>query len=290
MRIATFNVQNLRLRRKPEGPRLDGARDSDVPHETGPAAEALDPADRALTARLIAEANADVIALQEVFDQETLDHFHDALLAPLGARYPHRVCIEGNDGRSEDVAVLSRRPLQKVQSHAELSFADLGLVPPHGEANARVFRRDCLAVEVGSLWLFICHLKAALPADANAHAIRRAEALGVRHVIAKTLPDAADALWIALGDFNAHQAGSEADLAPLTDGFAIDLTARIPQAERWTYRHPDNGARSCPDRMFASPALAARFPDAAPRIVRHDTGPTRPRASDHALMLLDLAL
>ncbi|MBR9843261.1 MAG: endonuclease/exonuclease/phosphatase family protein, partial [Rhodobacteraceae bacterium] len=105
MRLVSFNVQNMRLR----GSHLDGARDRDMPEDLGPAAPLLDDYDRKLTAKVLAEANADVIALQEVFDQKTLDHFHDAYLLPTGtAPYPHRICLPGNDGRGLDVALLSR--------------------------------------------------------------------------------------------------------------------------------------------------------------------------------------
>src|SRR5262245_59520571 len=100
MRIATFNLQNLRLREGAGGPHFDGARDEVMPlSKLSAEARALDVRDRALTARLIAEADADVLAVQEVFDQRSLDAFHELLLAPLGARYPHRICVPGNDGR-----------------------------------------------------------------------------------------------------------------------------------------------------------------------------------------------
>ena len=50
MRIATFNVQNLRLRKADGEAILDGARDGDVPEDAAAAASALDRTDRALTA------------------------------------------------------------------------------------------------------------------------------------------------------------------------------------------------------------------------------------------------
>ena len=80
MRIATFNVQNLRLRHPDGGDRLDGARDGDAVEDS-----ALDPMDRRLTAAVIRDVRADVIALQEVFDDETLDHFHDRAARPRRA-------------------------------------------------------------------------------------------------------------------------------------------------------------------------------------------------------------
>lgn len=303
MRIATFNVQNLRLRSRGAVLHLDGARDDDAPGESGPAAEALDGVDRDLTARLLAEANADLAALQEVFDQASLDHFHDALLAPRGLRYPHRVCIEGNDGRSEDIALMSRHALLEVRSHAHLTFADVGALPPRGHAETeRVFRRDCLAAQCGPLWVFVCHFKASAPDDELGRAIRRAEAHAVRRVIERCIADPADALWLALGDFNAHDAAGEEDLRPLTHNFAVDLCARMPADERWTYFQPWTGGYSCPDRLFASPALAERC-EGAPTILKSGlgraarahagprldgVGETRPHASDHALLMIDL--
>ena len=55
MRIATF--QNLRLRHPAGRARLDGARDGDVPGDSGPQAVALDLADRRLTAAVLAHAD-----------------------------------------------------------------------------------------------------------------------------------------------------------------------------------------------------------------------------------------
>ena len=159
MRIATFNVQNMRLRRDRRGhATLDGARDADVPEDTGADAAALDPVDRRLTAAVLARADADIVALQEVFDQATLDHFHDRYLLPAGAApYPARHCLPGNDGRGLDVAVISRRPLGAVTSHAGATPRSLGITPPDGiDPDRRVFRRDSLVVETGALTCSSC--------------------------------------------------------------------------------------------------------------------------------------
>lgn len=303
MRIATFNVQNLRLRRREGEVYLDGARDGDAPDEdvhNEAHARSLDAQDRELTADLIAQAQADVVALQEVFDQQTLDHFHDVLLEKRGAFYPHRVCLEGNDGRSVDVAVLSRLPLESVRSNADLRFADIGFEPPAGlQAKDRVFRRDCLALRCAGVHLFVCHLKNAAAGDLRSHAIRRAEAFAIRHVV-KTR-----AQWLALGDFNAHDPDDVRDLEPLMAEFAVDLCARLPEEERWTYYDRQSGAYTCPDRIMASPALARRFADARPQVMRTgmarcasrytgerhaSVGRERPHASDHALLFVDIEL
>jgi endonuclease/exonuclease/phosphatase family metal-dependent hydrolase len=307
MRIATFNLQNLRLRRREGGARLDGARDGDVAEDRGPRAEALDAADRRLTAAVLAQADADVVALQEVFDQATLDHFHDAWLAPTGVRtWPHRICLPGNDGRGLDVAVMSRSRPARVTSHAAETPATLGLGPiPETGPQERVFRRDCLEVEVDALALFVCHLKAPYPDREAAWRVRRLEAEAVRRLVERRFPTPHDALWLVLGDLNEPPyppPGRERSIAPLIDGFTVDLLERLPPDERWSYRSPD-GAYGRPDALLASPGLARRWPDATPRVLRagmglearRDEDPRlpgvgwrRPHASDHAALVLDL--
>ena len=93
-RLATFNSQNMRLPNEGEHTWLDGAIDDDAAENARANSDALAIADHNLTASLTHWACADLVALQKVFDQATLDHFHDAFLAPLGATYPHCICIE----------------------------------------------------------------------------------------------------------------------------------------------------------------------------------------------------
>lgn len=304
MRLATFNVQNMRLRKDSDQLRLDGAIDEDVPAIGTIDSEQVALVDRKLTAAVIAEADADLVALQEVFDQATLDHFHASFLVPLGAVYPYRVCIEGNDGRSMDVAVLSRKPLEAVKSHAGLSFGDFGLVPPEGhDPVERVFRRDCLAMTCEGLELFICHFKTAGGQTDPNHHIRRAEAAALRAIIECNVTDLQTAEWVALGDFNAHDSEDSADLAALTIDFARDLTLDLPQQERWTYFHEHTGTYTCPDRILASDAFAQRVPRGGLRVFRQgmarvaslhggkrfpEVGLNRPHASDHALLLAEI--
>lgn len=304
MRIATFNVQNLRLRQRPSGRRYDGARDQDMPEDATPEAAALDLADRRLTAAVMARSGADVFCLQEVFDRATLDHFHDHLFLHTGAApLPHRVCLPGNDGAGRDLAVMSRLPLDAVHSHAALTAADLGLPDlPDARPGRPVFCRDCLMVRIGALTLFVCHFKAPWPDPAFDQ--RRLEALSLRALIARYCPGPQD-LWLVVGDLNEplESHAQPRAIAPLTGNFSVDLVVRMPEAERWTWAGPgDIHAR--PDAMLASPALAARFPAACPEALREglghdasrhrgarlpDVGAHRPHASDHALLVIDFA-
>lgn len=307
MRIATFNVQNMRLRRQGGAATLDGARDHDDPADSGAEAAALDAADRRLTAAVIARTDADVVCLQEVFDLPTLDHFHERFLRATGAApWPHRVCLPGNDGRGSDLALMSRRPLTEVASHARLRPADLGLDPPTGsDPDLPVFRRDCLRAQIGALTLYLVHFKAPWPDAALGWEVRRREAAAVRRLIETRFAGDASALWLVLGDLNepAAEPRGQRAIAPLLAPFAVDLLERVPAEARWSYHLPEAGLYSRPDGLLASPALAVRFPDACPRILREGlgaeaarypgprlpgVGPHRPRASDHAALVIDL--
>lgn len=305
MRIASFNVQNLRWREDDAGAHMDGARDADTPQDAGQAVAALDSRDRQLTAKVLRDIDADVVALQEVFDLATLDRFHDAFLMPTGARpYPHRVCLPGNDGRGQDVALLSRIPLTDIRSHAQLTPADLGM-QAGPETDRPIFRRDCLMATARSLTLAVCHFKAPYPDPQTAWHVRRREALAVRHLLTQRFPLRETGRWLILGDLNEQTGGTarrDTAISPLTDDFGIDLLAKLPDSERWTYLEPDANRRSCPDAMIASPALARDWPDATPVLVREGMGREtgngrarklegvgwhRPHASDHAAVVIE---
>lgn len=282
MRIATFNVQNLRLRKIGDTPHLDGAVDGDMDAQIDPA---LDLVDRRLTARVLARIDADVVVLQEVFDTATLDFFHDRFLLPTGLRpYPYRTCLPGNDGRGLNVAAISRIEPREVVSHASVTARSLRLenVPPD-LANGPIFRRDCLMLDLGSVTLFACHFKAPYPDPEKARAVRRLEARAVRRLIENRFPKPDEAFWLVAGDLNEPDMGQDTSaVAPLASGFTVDLMDRCAPGDGWTYTDPDEYRHHRPDALLASPALARAFPDAVPRIVRAGMDPTAARAAGHA--------
>ncbi len=303
MRVATLNVQNLRLLRSGSTAYLHGAWDADDPEN-----EAFDPIDRRLTARLICDVNPDVLILQEVFDLETLAYFHDTFLVPTGVRpYRHQVCLSGNDGRGMNVALLSRHSIEAIKSHAAVTPYQLDLEPPAGvDPDLPVFRRDCLMATIGKLTVFACHFKSPYPDPEVAWAIRRLEALATRRIIEREFEEPEKELWLIVGDLNEpglQSAGSERAIHPIEGPFSVDLMQRLPASERWTFYDRHSGAFHCPDALLASPALAQRWPACKPFIVRKglDTasirtggaryvgvGQNRPHASDHAAIAIDL--
>ncbi|WP_417209965.1 endonuclease/exonuclease/phosphatase family protein [Antarctobacter sp.] len=289
MRIVSLNVQNLRLM---PGGALFGARNRDD-HED----PALDAADRCLTAQVLGRADADIVALQEVFDQDSLDAFHDRVLTKATAPYPWRLCLPGNDGRGLDVAVMARRPWDKAVSHADLTSADLGVIPPEGMDPAQpVFRRDCLELHFGALTLFVVHFKAPTRDSEKSWAVRRLEAQAVAQLAARAGP-----LWLVAGDFN-EPFGDNRAVAPL-EALGDNLMQRLPEADRWTFFHRATRRWDTPDGMIASHALAEKLTDRRPEVLRiglglecgplavarlPGTGVHRPHASDHAAVVMDL--
>ncbi len=304
MRVATFNLQNLRLRTRDGSLVLDGAADQDNPEMLRPSD--LARADRVETARVIASAKADILGLQEVFDLTALDFFHDRFIRESGApAYPYRYCLKGNDGRGLNVAALSRRKPVSVTSHAELTGADLELTDlPSDLRDHPIFRRDCLELGFDSFTLFICHFKAPYPDAEKAFVVRNTEARAVRKIIDARFADPERECWIILGDLNEPartDERSESALEPLKSGFAIDLLDRLAPGKDWTYELPETHLHSRPDRILVSPRLAAEYPNLRPQIIRSGMEPARiypahdllngpgsePHASDHALVYAD---
>ncbi|WP_421851099.1 endonuclease/exonuclease/phosphatase family protein [Oricola sp.] len=304
MRIATFNVQNMRLIHGGKCDRLRGARDRPGNVPASAAERALDTIDRKMTAAVIRDADADIVALQEVFDLETLDYFHDRFLLPAGAGpYPYRVCEPGNDGHGYDVAIISRIPVERARSHATLRPADIGLCAPSGvDPQLPVFRRDCLAVEIVGLSFYVCHFKAPYPEPELAFAIRQTEAAAVRRLIERDFPDPETGRWLIVGDLNEHGRSPPA-IRCLLDGFSVDLLERVPEGRRWSFHLEETERYSRPDTILVSPALAAEWSDATPELIREGMGYDspryggdrlpgvgfhRPHASDHAALVVEV--
>ena len=88
------------------------------------------------TARVIAEANVDVLALVEVESRPVMLEFHDYIYQPVTAdQYGPMMLIDGNDARGIDVGLMLR-PGYRVASM--LSHVDDRM--PDGQA---IFSRDC---------------------------------------------------------------------------------------------------------------------------------------------------
>src|SRR5690606_28407380 len=116
---------------------------------------------RQLSALAIAEADADILCLQEVDNMPALHAFeYGYLFRMAGAGYMQKYLVEGNDTRGIDVAVLMREKTRRgqpielvdIRSHAMLTYGDLDLfndeLAAYGNIHDKIFKRDCLELEI----------------------------------------------------------------------------------------------------------------------------------------------
>jgi predicted extracellular nuclease len=327
VRIATFNIENLMRRFDFSGFRnelnidrsllLYDIRDEKQYRELE-AARMIAMADdvRQHSALAIADTRADIVCLQEVDNIEALKAFEFGYLFKMvGSGYRQKFMVEGNDSRGIDVAIMMKeqtrdgQPIEclRVTSHAGLTFEELDLFS-EGVAllgikpNDKIFRRDCLEVElrIGErpLTIFITHLKSmggprnGMDGRLATFPLRAAEAKAIRHIIDERFGKGrtADNHWLICGDMNDYyekieirdRADGGLDFVPvndpnsalnvfLADGFCENLVARRDVMDRWTLYHtrgPQERHLCQLDYMLASPALARRNSKRVPDIIR----------------------
>jgi endonuclease/exonuclease/phosphatase family metal-dependent hydrolase len=151
-----------------------------------------------MTARVIKEVNADVLAVIEAEDRIALEHFNDQLLKPVNATYGGIMLIDGNDERGIDVGLFTKsgRSIESIVSHVD----DV-------KSGNRIFSRDCpeFTVRVSDtrrILLLVNHFKSkgfGNPADSNAR--RKAQAKRVREIYDLRRSEGIDMIAI-VGDFN----------------------------------------------------------------------------------------
>ena len=303
VRIATFNVENLMERFDFSGWRKavlsDRAQVSEK-HRLARDHELLEQArviayeddSRQMTALAIADCQADIICLQEVENLDALESFEKNYLLPMtGLSYPQKEWVQGNDGRGIDVAIMARKEsasgekieLLSIESHANRTFGDMGvhnqaLEDMGFEASERLFRRDCLEVNmrVGGkkMTLFVCHFKSmgsskeGLSGRSYTMPVRVAEAEGVRRIIEDKfgVERTGKMRWLICGDLNDYterlaiegnkQAGYRfkllvekySGLDPLfRGGFGKDLVKRRADQDRWSLYYAAGESRNTRD-------------------------------------------
>lgn len=271
--IATYNVENY-------GPAnrmtADGYR------EAYPKPEA----EKAALRTVIRGLNADVLFLQEMGPRPYLDELQRDLRAE-GMEYPVAELAEAADA-DRHVAVLSKRPLKQLATHAALEFRYFG----GRERVKRGLLEATLATAAGDLTIFAVHLKSRYTdrADDPGSAIRRgSEATAIRDFVLRRFPRPAEAEFLILGDCNDGRASRP--LAYLQKRGSTEIAKLLPAAdsrgEVWThfYRREDSYTRV--DHVLASAALLPRVLGAEARIY---DGPGVREASDHRPVYVVLAL
>ena len=327
LRLATFNVENLMNRFDFSGYRNQLNEDrtlalfdirSEAEYRMLEQARAIAQSDdtRQLTALAIAATRADIICMQEVDNIEALKAFeYGYLFKMIGQGYRQKYTTAGNDTRGIDVAVMMRsetatgKPIEFVRmtSHAYVTFEQFGLFTPElaalgYEASERIFRRDCLEVDVKvgglPLTLYLVHFKSMGPPRNGLDGreatmpLRIAEAQAVRRLIEERFgkDHAADKRWAICGDMNDYrqrvkiegdsfdgyrfevvdEAQSSVNVLT-TGGFCENVVERRPEMDRWSFYHtrgPEERHLCQLDYILLSKALAAKNAMAVPDIIR----------------------
>jgi predicted extracellular nuclease len=328
LRLATFNVENLMSRFDFSGFRNELWKDrtlalyeirTEAEFQTLERARAISHADdaRQLTALAIAATRADIIVMQEVDNLEALKAFeYGYLFKMIGEGYRNKYSSTGNDSRGIDVAVMMRPQTAdgeeiefvRMTSHAQVTFDELGLWDPALaavgiEAHERIFRRDCLEIDVRiggrPLTLYGVHFKSmgsprnGLDGRSSTMPLRLAEARAVRRIIEDRFGGvhAGSRRWAICGDMNDYrervviggdqwsghtfdpveEEASALDVF-LADGFASNPVTLRPELDRWTLFHtrgPQERHLCQLDYILLSPSLQRANATAVPDIVRN---------------------
>lgn len=151
-----------------------------------------------MTAKVILELKADVLAVVEAEDRIALRHFNDQLLKPINATYGGIMLIDGNDERGIDVGlqIKSGFAIESIVSHVD----DM-------KSGNRIFSRDCPEFNVRTknsnrLLVMVNHFKSkgfGSPAASNAR--RKAQAKRAREIYDQRRSEGVDNIAI-VGDFN----------------------------------------------------------------------------------------
>lgn len=270
--------------------------------------EPVDDTAMLMTARVITDVGADVIAVVEAESRPALKDFSDQLLPRVqGEPYEQVMLIDGNDRRGIDCAIMARGGwrITAMRSHVD-----------DEDASGLVFSRDCpeYVLEAPSgvrLVVLVNHLKSkGFGAKRDSDAKRRRQAAAVA-AIYRRLRQAGEENVAVVGDLN--------DTPPDTDGHPLAPLLRATDlADISTLPGHDDGGRPGTyggstagnkiDYILLSPTLQARLRGSGifrrgmwpgvrppkwetyPEIDPRQDGKPQHAASDHAALFADLDL
>jgi len=217
--------------------------------------EAVNEIATRMTAQVVKDVNADILAVVEAEDRVALTRFNEQLLEPIGSPYSGIMLIDGNDERGIDVGLMTKGAavVESIVSHVD----DI-------EGGNRVFSRDCpeFTVRISAtetLLVMVNHLKSkgyGSPAASNAR--RKAQSKRVREIYDQRRASGVNLIAI-VGDFNDTPAsdplkpliGNGSDLKDI-----FDHPSFVGDGRPGTYL---NGTASNKiDYILLSPALFAR--------------------------------
>ncbi|QCR36145.1 endonuclease/exonuclease/phosphatase family protein [Nissabacter sp. SGAir0207] len=152
-----------------------------------------------LTAKVMIDLKADVLAVIEAESRPSLAAFNQEIIRALGGEpFRHVMVIDGNDTRGIDVGLMTgpELPIGEMRSHVD-----------DRQDEALIFSRDCpeysIALASGeTLWVMVNHLKSkGYGSKSSSDARRRLQAQRVREIYQQRVQEGHRFIAIA-GDFN----------------------------------------------------------------------------------------
>ena len=239
--VATYNIENY----GPADRVTEAGYRKDYPKP--------EPEKRALRA-VIHALNADVLVLQEMGGQPYLDELQRDLKGE-GLDYPFSALATAVDA-DRHVALLSRRPLKSVTTHANLEFTYFTM----RESVKRGLLEATVATAAGDVTIFALHLKSRFTerSDDPAGAVRRAgEATAIGDAILKKFPSPAGARFLIAGDRNDTK--SSKALEHLQKRGKTEIVALLPavdsRGDSWTHDYHRDDTYTRVDHILVSSTL-----------------------------------
>jgi len=223
-------------------------------------------------AATIRAVDADVLALQEIENRGYLERFVGACLRDMG--YEYVVCIESNDRRGIECAVLSRLPVGPVTSYRHLRF-------PDGSGKEMHFRRDMLQVQIRppespAFSVFVLHLKSKRGGGQETEKYRLGEARQVRKIVDRLLERDKDSLFLICGDFQENW--DSKTVKTLRGEGAMALSGFVADIPKGTVTFNKKPHLDMIDFILASPAMARRYVAKSYQVIQ---GSVASSGSDH---------
>ena len=185
--------------------------------------EAVNEIATQMTAKVIQEVNADILAVIEAEDRIALRHFNDQLLDPINSKYRGIMLIDGNDDRGIDVGLFTKPDfeVQSIVSHVDDAID-----------GKTIFSRDCpeylvRVSDTKEVLLLVNHFKSkGFGSQAESNARRKAQATRVKEIYNTRKTQGVDFIAV-LGDFNDTPASDP--LKPLIEGTDLKDIFQHPQ-------------------------------------------------------------
>jgi len=207
-------------------------------------------------AKVLADIDADIVALQEIENRGVLESLVRNHLAESGYAVS---LIEGNDGRGIDVAVLSKLPIDSSTSYRHRVFKTSA---GDEERFSRDILRAVLRLPDGrKLSLYTCHLKSRSGGDASTRK-RQAEASELRRIVDQDMAEGD--LVVVCGDLNDDVASGTPTIVAGPEGSAKHLWPVPAKSSKdsditWHGRYASRYPPIRFDYVFLSPALKAMY-------------------------------